>query len=167
MRFRMLGNPRSQGIQWVICGGERPRRAADAPDWAEPARSMAAAGVAFFMKQMGGKRKPFAPIPTILWCGSSRQMDARNREAIMVSEAKSRDWCGYSEIRRSGWDVARATQRPQRPPAARRPLDHFGNDTLHAVTKSACMAYASREIGRRHRPALALYVALLKTMEGK
>lgn len=52
-------------INWVICGGEsgakaRPMDAA----WAESLRDQCrAAGVAFFMKQMGGVRKPFPEIP--------------------------------------------------------------------------------------------------------
>lgn len=34
------------------------------PDWARDLRDQCkAAGTAFFMKQMGGKRKPFEPIP--------------------------------------------------------------------------------------------------------
>ncbi len=52
-------------IDWVICGGEsgpgaRPMQI----EWARSLRDQChAAGVAFFMKQMGGVRKPFAPIP--------------------------------------------------------------------------------------------------------
>ena len=62
---QMLGKPALQGIQWVICGGESgPGARPMHPDWARSLRDQcAAAGVAFFMKQMGGKRKPFAPIP--------------------------------------------------------------------------------------------------------
>lgn len=52
-------------IDLVICGGEsgpkaRPMELA----WARALRDdCAKASVAFFMKQMGGKRKPFPPIP--------------------------------------------------------------------------------------------------------
>lgn len=52
-------------IDWVIVGGEsgngcRPFN----PDWARQVRDdCAAQDVAFFMKQMGGQKKPFAPIP--------------------------------------------------------------------------------------------------------
>jgi protein gp37 len=52
-------------VDWVICGGEsgpgaRPMQI----DWARSLRNQCQqAGVAFFMKQMGGLRKPFAPIP--------------------------------------------------------------------------------------------------------
>ncbi|SNY94088.1 protein gp37 [Cohaesibacter sp. ES.047] len=52
-------------VDWVICGGEsgagaRPMH----PDWARSIRDQCvAADVPFFMKQMGGKRKPFEPIP--------------------------------------------------------------------------------------------------------
>jgi len=51
---------------WVICGGEsgpaaRPMR----EEWARYLRDQCAAadGLPFFMKQMGGVRKPFAAIP--------------------------------------------------------------------------------------------------------
>ncbi len=53
------------GIHWIICGGEsgsghRPFN----PDWARSLRDQChSAGVPFFMKQMGGARKPFQPIP--------------------------------------------------------------------------------------------------------
>lgn len=53
------------GIDWVICGGEsgpgcRPFK----PEWARSLRDQCKlADVSFFMKQMGGKSKPFAPIP--------------------------------------------------------------------------------------------------------
>lgn len=52
-------------VDWVICGGEsgpgaRPMQI----DWARSLRNQCKqAGVSFFMKQMGGVRKPFAPIP--------------------------------------------------------------------------------------------------------
>ncbi|MES2667418.1 MAG: DUF5131 family protein [Pseudomonadota bacterium] len=57
----------SQGarLDWVICGGEsgpgaRPMQI----EWARDLRDQcAAADTPFFMKQMGGPRKPFAPIP--------------------------------------------------------------------------------------------------------
>lgn len=59
------GGSGMQSIDWVICGGEsgsgcRPFNA----DWARSIRDQcAAADVAFFMKQMGGTRKPFPAIP--------------------------------------------------------------------------------------------------------
>lgn len=52
-------------LHWVICGGEsgpsaRPMDVA----WARDLRDQcASAGIAFFMKQMGGPRKPFPAIP--------------------------------------------------------------------------------------------------------
>ena len=56
------------GIDWVIVGGESgPGARPMHPDWARSLRNQcAAAGVAFFMKQMGGVRKPFADIPADL-----------------------------------------------------------------------------------------------------
>ena len=55
----------SSMIHWVICGGESgPKARPMNPDWARSLRDQCqAAGVPFFMKQMGGTRKPFAPIP--------------------------------------------------------------------------------------------------------
>lgn len=52
-------------IDWVICGGESgPGFRPFNPDWARSLRDQCkAAGVAFFMKQMGGAAKPFPPIP--------------------------------------------------------------------------------------------------------
>lgn len=52
------------GIHWVIAGGESgPHARPMHPDWARGLRDQcAAAGVAFFMKQMGGTRKPFPMI---------------------------------------------------------------------------------------------------------
>lgn len=53
------------GVDWVIAGGESGSKARpmDA-EWARSLRDQCkAAGVPFFMKQMGGKRKPFVPIP--------------------------------------------------------------------------------------------------------
>ena len=52
-------------IDWVICGGESgPGARPMNPDWARSLRDQCKAGsAAFFMKQMGGKRKPFPPIP--------------------------------------------------------------------------------------------------------
>lgn len=55
-------------IDWVICGGESGNgcRPFDA-EWARSLRDQCKdAGVAFFMKQMGGARKPFAAIPADL-----------------------------------------------------------------------------------------------------
>jgi protein gp37 len=56
---------RSDGIHWVITGGESGGKCRHfAADWARDLRDQcAAAGVAFFMKQMGGARKPFPEIP--------------------------------------------------------------------------------------------------------
>lgn len=57
----------SQGprLNWAIVGGESGRHARPMhPDWARSLRDQCqAAGVPFFMKQMGGRRKPFDPIP--------------------------------------------------------------------------------------------------------
>lgn len=52
-------------INLVICGGESgPKARPMHPDWARSLRDQCqAAGVPFFMKQMGGVRKPFSPIP--------------------------------------------------------------------------------------------------------
>lgn len=54
-----------KGIDWIIAGGESgPGCRPFDPDWARSLRDQcAAAGVAFFMKQMGGARKPFPEIP--------------------------------------------------------------------------------------------------------
>ncbi len=57
-----------QGLDWVICGGESgPGARPMDPDWARSARDQCqAAGVAFFMKQMGGhpnRRAHFSDIP--------------------------------------------------------------------------------------------------------
>lgn len=56
------------GIHWVICGGESgPGCRPFDPDWARSLRDQCrAAGVPFFMKQMGGTRKPFPEIPADL-----------------------------------------------------------------------------------------------------
>lgn len=53
------------GIHWVIVGGESgPNARPMDPEWARALKSdCKEAGVAFFMKQMGGVRKPFPPIP--------------------------------------------------------------------------------------------------------
>lgn len=52
---------------WIICGGESGPRARDIEHVERRARHLLpqcrAAGTAFYMKQIGGKRKPFAPIP--------------------------------------------------------------------------------------------------------
>ena len=55
-------------IHWVISGGESgPGARPMYSDWARSLRDQcAAAGVAFFMKQMGGVRKPFPEIPADL-----------------------------------------------------------------------------------------------------
>lgn len=59
----------SDGIHWVICGGESgPGFRPFNPEWARSLRDQCqAAGVPFFMKQMGGLRKPFPPIPDDLY----------------------------------------------------------------------------------------------------
>jgi protein gp37 len=56
------------GIDWVIAGGESgPGARPMHPDWARSLRDQChAAGVAFFMKQMGGTKKPFPEIPSDL-----------------------------------------------------------------------------------------------------
>lgn len=53
------------GIDWVICGGESgPNARPMNPDWARSLRDQCAvAHVPFFMKQMGGRSKPFPEIP--------------------------------------------------------------------------------------------------------
>jgi protein gp37 len=63
-----LGKDRPDPIHWIIAGGESgPGCRAFDPDWARSLRDeCAASGVPFFMKQMGGTRKPFAPIPADL-----------------------------------------------------------------------------------------------------
>ena len=55
-------------VHWVIVGGESgPHARAFKPMWAESLRDECqAANVAFFMKQMGGTKKPFPPIPESL-----------------------------------------------------------------------------------------------------
>lgn len=59
--------PELPGIDWVIAGGESgPHARPMHPDWARALRDQCAAGVPFFMKQMGGTRKPFPPIPSEL-----------------------------------------------------------------------------------------------------
>lgn len=52
-------------IDWVIVGGESgPNCRAFNPEWARSIREECqVANTAFFMKQMGGTRKPFPPIP--------------------------------------------------------------------------------------------------------
>lgn len=57
------------GIHWVIAGGESgPKARPMYPDWALALRDQCqAASVPFFMKQMGGPRKPFTPIPDDLF----------------------------------------------------------------------------------------------------
>lgn len=56
-------------IHWVIVGGETGRAARPMhPDWARSMRDQCRkAEVAFFMKQMGGSRKPFPVIPEDLF----------------------------------------------------------------------------------------------------
>lgn len=52
-------------IDWVICGGESGSKCRPFdPEWARDLRDQCqSAGVSFFMKQIGGKRKPFPEIP--------------------------------------------------------------------------------------------------------
>ncbi|WP_052362067.1 DUF5131 family protein [Geminisphaera colitermitum] len=60
--------PSAERIHWVITGGESgPHARPMHPDWARSLRDQcSSAGVAFFMKQMGGARKPFPEIPADL-----------------------------------------------------------------------------------------------------
>lgn len=53
---------------WIICGGESGRHARDMDaQWARDLRDeCAASGVRFFMKQMGGRKRPMPPIPADL-----------------------------------------------------------------------------------------------------
>lgn len=57
--------PEGATVHWVIVGGESGLEARPMHlQWARQLRDQSGeAGVPFFMKQMGGKRKPFAPIP--------------------------------------------------------------------------------------------------------
>lgn len=57
--------PEPTRVDWVITGGESGSKCRHfSADWARSLRDQcAAAGVAFFMKQMGGTKKPFEPIP--------------------------------------------------------------------------------------------------------
>ena len=52
-------------LHWVIAGGESGSNARSMDlEWARDLRAQCGnAGVAFFMKQIGGKRKPFPSIP--------------------------------------------------------------------------------------------------------
>jgi len=63
-------NALEMGVHWVIVGGESgPNARPMHPDWARSLRGQCrAAGVPFFMKQMGGVRKPFPEIPADLIC---------------------------------------------------------------------------------------------------
>ncbi len=56
---------RTEKLDWVIVGGESgPGARPMEDDWARDILAQCkAAGVAAFLKQMGGKRKPFRPIP--------------------------------------------------------------------------------------------------------
>lgn len=55
-------------LDWVICGGESgPGARPMHPDWARALRDQCtAAGVPFFMKQIGGAKRPFPHIPADL-----------------------------------------------------------------------------------------------------
>lgn len=63
--FRPLTGPDGPSVHWVIAGGESgPGARFMHPQWARSLRDQCqAAGVAFFMKQIGGARKPFPEIP--------------------------------------------------------------------------------------------------------
>jgi protein gp37 len=58
----------NEGIHWVIVGGESgPHARPMQPEWARAIRRQCiSAAIPFFMKQMGGRRKPFASIPSDL-----------------------------------------------------------------------------------------------------
>ena len=64
MNYYWLGN----GIHWVIAGGESgPNARPMHPSWARSLRDQCKESmVSFFMKQMGGVRKPFLEIPADL-----------------------------------------------------------------------------------------------------
>lgn len=64
-----MARPRKPFIDWVIVGGESgPHARPMHPAWARSLRDQCqAAGVPFFMKQMGGTKKPFAEIPEDLF----------------------------------------------------------------------------------------------------
>ena len=64
-RHSSLGEWKMEGFHWVIAGGESgPGARPMQTQWAESLRDQCkSAGVAFFMKQMGGTRKPFPEIP--------------------------------------------------------------------------------------------------------
>lgn len=57
------------GVDWIIVGGESgPQARAMDPDWARVLLDACrGTPTCFFMKQMGGKAKPFAPIPDDLF----------------------------------------------------------------------------------------------------
>lgn len=66
-----------EGIHWVIAGGESgPDARPMHPDWARSLRDQCqAAGVPFFMKQMGGTKKPFMEIPNDLMIREFPEVD--------------------------------------------------------------------------------------------
>jgi protein gp37 len=59
---------RSAKPDWIICGGESgPHARAMDPRWARDLRDQCeVAGIAFFMKQMSGSKRPLPPIPADL-----------------------------------------------------------------------------------------------------
>ena len=66
-------------LDWVICGGESgPGARAMSLEWARNLRDQCAeAGVPFFMKQIGGVRKPFPEIPEQLMIRQFPSKDAK------------------------------------------------------------------------------------------
>jgi protein gp37 len=89
---------RVRPLDWVICGGESgPGARTLDPKWAESLRGQCeAGGVAFFMKQMSGVRKPLPPIPPHLMlrqfpgCGVTAQVDthAERRDVKQARPAR-------------------------------------------------------------------------------
>jgi protein gp37 len=68
-----------KGLDWVICGGESGKRARPMDvTWAKWLMEQCRyANVPFFMKQMGGERKPFRPIPESLLVREFPQQEVR------------------------------------------------------------------------------------------
>ncbi|MEM9236784.1 MAG: phage Gp37/Gp68 family protein [Verrucomicrobiota bacterium] len=66
--LELVNLPTLSGIDWVIAGGESgPKCRLFDSDWARELRDECRrTGTAFFMKQMGGVRKPFPEIPSDL-----------------------------------------------------------------------------------------------------
>ncbi len=63
--YMVYQHPDTPNLDWIIVGGESgPGARPMHPDWTRSIRDQcAAAGTAFFMKQMHGVRKPLPPIP--------------------------------------------------------------------------------------------------------